>query len=150
MSDLFKSIGPVVIVDDDEQFRDEFKALLVGLGAEVTAQESGSHAVRFMTNQPWTWRPGMIFTDLVMNGMGGYQLIRRIQEIYPNRNIPVIVVSKLDAGVDLGEAEVAGAAGYLTKPVAEHELVTMVDKVMKRDKRGMIYLLQDGKKLLNR
>ena len=150
MSDLFKSIGPVLIVDDDEQFRDEFKALLQELGAEVFTQESGSHAVRFMTNQPWTWRPGMIFTDLVMDGMGGYQLIRRVQEIYPNRNIPVIVVSKLDAGVDLGEAEIAGAAGYLTKPVAEQELRTMIDRVIKREKRGMIYLMQEGKKPSNR
>lgn len=131
--------GPAIVVDDDESARRDLKDILERSGVTVFVQESASHAVRFLQNQPWNWRPGMIFTDLVMDGMGGYQFIRRVLELYPKANIPIIVVSKLDAGVDVGEAEIAGAHGYITKPFDETRLLGLVEKVTHNEKRGMVF-----------
>ncbi|MCB0324300.1 MAG: response regulator [Bdellovibrionales bacterium] len=135
--------GPVVVVDDDEEFRMKFTRMLEGMGLSVIQQDSGSHCVRFLQNQPWNWYPSIVFTDIVMDGMGGYQLMRRIQELYPRRSIPIIVVSKLDAGVDVGEAEVAGAAAYITKPVDEQRVYETVDKVLAADRKGMLVFTSD-------
>lgn len=143
--------GPIVAVDDDEAYRNELKAILDRHEIPNIFQESATHAVRFLQNQPWNWKPGLIITDIVMDGMGGYQLIRRIQELYPNRSIPIIVISRLTAGVDVGEAEVAGAAAYLTKPLNEEKLMQILERVMTNEKKGMVVFTHDvGTRILGR
>lgn len=143
--------GPVVIVDDDEAFRRELREALEALGQSVIALESASHAVRFLQNQPWNWRPGLICTDLVMDGMGGYQLLRRMPEIYPNRNIPLLVISRLSSGLDVGEAEVAGASGYLTKPLKTESLEDILRKITDKEKKGIVVFTHDvGAKVFQR
>lgn len=135
--------GPVLIIDDDESYRNQLKTILDKHGITYVLQESGAHALRFIQNQAWNWKPSIIITDIVMDGMGGYQLIRRLQEIYNNKNIPIVVVSKLNAGIDVGEAEIAGAAAYLTKPFKEEGLLRLLSKVSDKEKRRMIIFTQD-------
>ena len=65
-------------MDDDPIFRNESKTLLEEEGYEVVALDSGTHAIRYMQNQAWSWYPWLVITDLVMDGMGGHQLLRRI------------------------------------------------------------------------
>lgn len=130
--------GVAVIVDDDENARREIKDILEKHGIAAVTQESASHAVRYLQNQPWNWRPGIIITDLVMDGMGGYQFIRRVLELYPKSQIPIVVISKLDAGVDVGEAEIAGANGYITKPVDENRLIKILEKINTKEGKGMV------------
>jgi CheY-like chemotaxis protein len=136
--------GPVLVVDDDLAFREEIDAMLREVGIEPILLESGAHCIRFLQNQPWNWCPALVLTDIVMDGMGGYLLMRRIHEHYPNKNIPVIAVSRLNAAVDVGEAEVAGAAAYLTKPVDRDRLVETLTRVVNHDsKKGMLVFTSD-------
>ena len=135
--------GPIVVVDDDEAYRLQVKDMLEKKGYQVVLQDSGSHALRYLQNQPWNWFPALVITDIVMDGMGGFQLIRRIQELYTKKDVPVIVISRLDAGVDVGEAEVAGAAAYLTKPIEEERLFETLERVLNREKGGMLIFTSD-------
>jgi CheY-like chemotaxis protein len=135
--------GPVMVIDDDDAFREELKGMLEKAGIQVIPQSSAAHALRYIMNQSWNWYPSIVITDIVMDGMGGYQLIRRIQELYPNRNIPIIVISRLEAAADVNEAEVAGAAAYLIKPVEEKRLFETIGKVLARGKRGMLIFTAD-------
>jgi CheY-like chemotaxis protein len=75
--------------------------------------------------------PKMVITDLVMPGMGGYQLIRRLCEMYPRRNVPVIVVSKLNSPDDIVEAELAGASVYCAKPLPISRVVENIVLIAK-------------------
>lgn len=143
--------GPVVIVDDDEAFRKELREMLEKLGQAVIAIESAAHAVRFLQNQPWNWKPGLICTDLVMDGMGGYQLLRRMPDIYPNRNIPLLVISRLSSGLDVGEAEIAGATAYLTKPLHQAHLEDVLRRITDKEKKGILVFTHDaGTRVLQR
>lgn len=135
--------GPIMIIDDDDAFREDLKRMLENNRIEVISQSSAAHALRFIMNQSWNWYPAIVITDIVMDGMGGYQLIRRIQELYPNRNIPIIVISRLEASADVNEAEVAGAAAYLIKPVEEKLLLETIRKVLAREKKGMLVFTTD-------
>lgn len=131
--------GPVLVIDDDEKFRSQLEQMLRTMGVASICLESGSHCLRFIQNQPWNWYPALVLTDLVMDGMGGYHLIRRIHEQYPHRNIPVVVVSKLNASVDVGEAEAAGAVAYVTKPLDADRLHQTLDRVLNHDaSKGML------------
>ena len=107
-------------------------------GLEVLPYESASHAVRFLQQQPWSWYPAAIITDLVMDGMGGYQLIRRVQDLYPGRNIPIMVISRLRSSLDVSEAEIAGAIAYMLKPVSKEALYETLRTVLNREKQKML------------
>ena len=84
--------GPVLAIDDDAEYRKELEEILTRHNLPSVFQETANHTLRYLQSQPWNWKPGVIITDIVMDGMGGYQLIRRIQELYPKSTIPIIVV----------------------------------------------------------
>lgn len=118
-----------MLIDDDPIFRKETRRVLEDEDYQVMTLDSGSHAIRYMQDQAWSWYPWLVITDLVMDGMGGYQLLRRISELYPNKTIPVIVVSRLGSAEDIAEAEIAGAAAYLKKPIQPEKLLATIKKV---------------------
>ncbi|MDD2941658.1 MAG: response regulator [bacterium] len=124
--------GPILLIEDDPEFRNEAQSYLQKQGYEVICQDGAKNAVSYMQKKPWSWSPWLIITDLVMDGMGGYQLIRRIQEIYPDKTIPVIVISQLKNAEDVSEAELAGANAYLGKPVSMDKLLETVKYVTTR------------------
>jgi DNA-binding response OmpR family regulator len=121
--------GTILVIDDDPAFRNEMRDILEDENYEVQCLESANHALRYIQAQAWSWYPWLIITDLVMDGMGGYQLMRRLNEIYANKNIPIVVVSRLGSAEDKIEAEIAGAAAYLKKPVEPKKLIDTIKKV---------------------
>lgn len=129
--------GSVLIVDDDPDFRSEIRDILTKDGYEAVCLESANHAIRYMQGQPWNWYPWLLITDLVMDGMGGYQLMRRVSEIYPNRTIPMLVTSRLGSPDDIVEAEQAGASAYLRKPIKYDELRTAISHATEKKKKSI-------------
>ncbi len=127
----------VMIVDDEAEFREEARTVLGGQGFELICLESANHALRYMQNQAWNWYPWLLITDLVMDGMGGYQLMRRVTEIYPNRTVPMIVVSKLGSPDDISEAEQAGASVYLRKPLNGEELMAAIKQATGKKEKNL-------------
>jgi CheY-like chemotaxis protein len=127
-------LGSILLVDDDEEFRAEASSWLQKVNGKVVSLPSATHATKYTQSQKWDWLPGLIITDIVMGGMGGYEFIRRMVEAYPNKQIPIIVVSKLNGRLDILEAESAGALAYITKPVTEVVFINTLSKVLNRDK----------------
>lgn len=132
-----------LVVDDDPEFRANTQKVLEDNGFVVHCLESGHHVMRFIQNQPWSWAPSLLITDIVMDGMGGYLLMKQFQELYPNRDIPMIVVSRLMAAVDLGEAEVAGASAYFCKPVDPDKLLKTIETLLTTQQRTMLIFRHD-------
>jgi len=128
--------GPILVIDDDEEYRKNMRELFKSTQNAVILLDSAAHAIRFLQNQPWNWRPALALTDLVMDGMGGYEFIRRVHELYPE--LPVIVVSQLNTSNDMGEAEIAGASAYITKPVEEEPLFDTINNVFQKKTHRMI------------
>ncbi len=141
--DPISAIGPVLVVDDDEHYREQLRSVLENKGIQVSVHESGAHAIRYMQQQPWSWFPSLIYTDLVMDGMGGYQFIRRVQENYPSRSIPIIVVSRLRSSLDVNEAEAAGAAAYLIKPITTEHIYQSLKAAFQNEKKKMLVMSSD-------
>lgn len=139
--------GPVLIVDDDEAFRRELEEKLREFGLEAIPLDSGSHCIKYVQNQRWNWSPSLVLTDIVMDGMGGYQLMRLIQQQYPNKDIPIIVISRLTAVLDIAEAETAGAAAYIKKPLkieALREALLRIFHPSQKRPRGMVLIEPEG------
>ena len=136
-----RSIRPktILVIDDDPVARNEIAEILEDEDLVPVLLESGSHALRFMQNQNWSWSPSLIITDIIMEGIGGYQLMRRVQELYPKKHVPIIVVSRLLTGDDVTEAELAGASAYLTKPINAERLMEHVARVTGKDSNARTF-----------
>ena len=130
----FSKVGPVLVVDDDQSFRTIIQEFFKKQGIEFIGCESAHHALRYIERQSWNWHPWIIITDLVMNGMGGFELLRRLNQVYPQRSIPLLVITRLSSAEDISEAELAGAVAYLTKPLKKDRLLSLLAKINGRPK----------------
>jgi DNA-binding response OmpR family regulator len=116
-----RSRGRIMLVDDEPQFRDMLQEYLTGEGFEVLEAGSGEDALP----QVPTGRPDVVLLDLMMNGIGGLETLRRIKVSRPETCvIMVTAVDDLDAA---RSALSAGASDYVTKPFTFEYLDAVLD-----------------------
>ena len=112
----------ILVVDDDESLRWVTQAQLQQSGYEVNAAASGNEGLASIRQVP----PDLVITDLMMPGMSGLDLLRKIRADYPE--ILVIVVTAFGTVETAVEAMKAGAYDYVTKPVNMDELRLIVSR----------------------
>jgi len=83
------STGPVLIVDDDENIRALLARILVDEQIPVSVAADGEEALRIVTEQA----PRLVLLDLMMPGMDGFEVLRRLRADERTRHIPVVIVT---------------------------------------------------------
>ncbi|MBK8710852.1 MAG: response regulator [Niastella sp.] len=71
-------------------------------------------------------QPDLIILDVMMPMMSGFEVCRKIREIYPASNVPIVLLTAKDRISDLTEGFSAGANDYLVKPFSKKELLTRI------------------------
>lgn len=119
----------VLIVDDELAVRLTVRELLRRAGHNATAVASGEEALELVQSQP----VDLALIDLVMPGMGGVELMRRLQEISPDTVLIVLTArGSMETAI---EALRLGANDYLTKPCDDQLLIKCVETgLTKREK----------------
>ena len=113
----------VLIVDDEESMRLLLaKILATQLKAEVTLAGTCEQALRLAGNYAYD----AILLDLLMPGVGGFEVLREIRRASPNAATPVIVVSVLSDQATKDRCLKAGASAYVVKPVERNTLISTV------------------------
>lgn len=112
----------ILVVDDDESLRWVTQAQLQQSGYLVGAAASGKEALDCVRDAV----PDMVITDLMMPGMSGVELLKKIRADYPE--IIVILVTAFGTVETAVEAMKAGAYDYVTKPVNMDELRLIVNR----------------------
>jgi DNA-binding response OmpR family regulator len=113
----------VLIVDDEESMRLLLARILVnGLKVEVTLAGTCEQALRLAGNYAYD----AILLDLLMPGIGGFEVLREIRRASPNVATPVVIVSVLSDQATKDRCLRAGASAYVVKPVERHALVATV------------------------
>ena len=74
--------------------------------------------------------PDVVLMDIVMPGLNGFQATRQLTKGADTAHIPVIIVTTKDQETDKVWGQRQGAAGYLVKPVAEHDLLNAIAAVL--------------------
>jgi DNA-binding response OmpR family regulator len=113
----------VLIIDDEESMRLFLARILVsGLQAEVTLAGTCEQALHLAGNYAYD----AILLDLLMPGIGGQEVLRRLRRASPNVATPLIVVSVLADSATQSRCLKMGATAYLVKPVERNTLVSTV------------------------
>ena len=117
----------VLIVDDELMNLKLFKAYLSTENYEIITAESGQEALRRVDQTP----PDVILLDIMMPGMDGFEVTRRLKKNPATDAIPIIMVTALSGEKNRARGLEAGADEFLTKPVHKAELVARVGSMLR-------------------
>ena len=115
----------ILVVDDEPQIRRSLQVNLEQSGYAVETVETGEGALRSFLNR----RPDVVILDLIMPGMGGVEVVRRIRE---SSTVPIIVLSAMGEEARKVEALELGADDYMTKPFGMDELLARIRSLLRR------------------
>lgn len=117
----------VLVVDDDTSVRSSLAGLLRSEGFEVVTEADGHNAldsVRLL-------RPDVILLDVIMPGLDGLEVCRRLKADPETRLVPVALLTALSATDDRVRGLDAGADDFLSKPPQRAELVARVRSLLR-------------------
>jgi DNA-binding response OmpR family regulator len=117
-----------MLVDDDPSIRTLLKAALEKNGYETVMFGSGEEAL----NSLETFLTDVIILDIILPGIDGLEVLKRIRSHPDRRNIPVIILTTKDSEVETVLGLEMGADDYLSKPVRYYELISRLKKVLLR------------------
>lgn len=120
----------VLIVDDDQQTREEFCEFLSSVGYVCLAATDGAEALRTLTRRPSI---GIVLIDLAMPTMNGMSLLTELSiRFMPHRPLVPIVVTGTPKAETIITAMRAGAMDFLAKPIAPQDLLTSLRLASKK------------------
>ena len=119
----------ILVVDDEPTYRDTLAFNLGRDGYEVVTAADGTAALE----QFRVARPDVVLLDLMLPGMSGEEICRRIRA---TSDVPIIMLTAKDSEIDKVVGLVVGADDYVTKPYSYRELVARVRAVLRRASTG--------------
>lgn len=112
----------VVVIDDSKTIRRTAETLLKKAGCEViTATDGFESLARVMEAQP-----NIIFVDIMMPRLDGYQTCALIKNNPAFKKIPVVMLSSKDGLFERARSRIVGAEHYMTKPFTREELLNTI------------------------
>lgn len=112
----------VLVVDDSATIRRSAETMLANEGCRVVTAENGFEALSMVTRH----HPDLIFVDIMMPRLDGYQTTAIIKNNAEFRDTPVIMLTSKDGLFDKARGRVVGSDLYLTKPFTREELLAAV------------------------
>ncbi len=114
----------VMVIDDSKTIRRTAETLLKKEGCEVITANDGFEALSKIADH----NPNIIFVDIMMPRLDGYQTCALIKHNQKFKNTPVIMLSSKDGLFDRARGRIVGSEQYLTKPFTKEELLGAIDQ----------------------
>ena len=117
--------GPikVLVIDDSNTIRRSAEIFLRQAGFEVVLAEDGFDALAKISDH----QPKVIFVDIMMPRLDGYQTCTLVKQNPNLKSTPVIMLSSKDGVFDRARGRLAGSDRYLTKPFTKETLIDAVN-----------------------
>lgn len=109
----------VMVIDDSKTIRRSAESLLQKAGCDVITADNGFEALPMISAQ----HPDIMFIDIMMPRLDGYQTCALVKNNVKYRDIPIIMLSSKDSLFDRAKGKVVGAEQYLTKPFTRDDLL---------------------------
>ena len=117
----------VLVIDDSNTIRRSAEMFLRQAGYEVILAEDGFDALAKISDH----QPQVIFVDIMMPRLDGYQTCALIKQNTLLKATPVIMLSSKDGVFDRARGRLAGSDRYLTKPFTKEALIEAVEQTLK-------------------
>ena len=112
----------VMVIDDSKTIRRTAETLLKNAGCEVITAIDGFDALAKIADH----HPGIIFVDIMMPRLDGYQTCALIKNNNAFKGTPVIMLSSRDGLFDKAKGRIVGSDQFLTKPFSKEELLDAI------------------------
>ena len=112
----------VMVIDDSKTIRRSAETLLKKAGGEVVTAIDGFEALAKITEH----KPDIIFVDIMMPRLDGYQTCALIKNNQTFKGTPVIMLSSKDSIFDRARGRIVGSEEYLTKPFSKEDLINAI------------------------
>ena len=112
----------VMVIDDSNTIRRSAEIFLMQAGCQVILAENGFDALAKIADH----QPDLIFVDIMMPRLDGYQTCALIKNNQMFKGTPVIMLSSKDGLFDKARGRIVGSDQYLTKPFTRDELLAAI------------------------
>jgi CheY-like chemotaxis protein len=119
-----KSKKHILVIDDEPTWLKITSHILRSRGYDVLTAGSGTEALKALTN----FKPDLIFSDVRMPGMNGFDLVDNLKRLPGTSATPVIFFSAIDDYDARKVARTLGAVDYIVKPFNEDEVSAALSK----------------------
>jgi DNA-binding response OmpR family regulator len=119
----------VLVVEDERTIAEAITVRLQAEGFAVHQEHDGLAALE----QAATWEPDLVVLDVMLPGLDGYEVCRRLQAQHP---VPVLMLTARDDETDVLVGLGIGADDYMTKPFSMRELVARIRVLLRRVERA--------------
>lgn len=122
----------ITVIDDEEHILELLKYNLEKEGYRVITCETGEKGLELIEEE----KPDLLILDLMLPGMDGLEVCKRIRGMDTTSNLPVIMLTAKDEEIDKVVGLETGADDYLSKPFGIRELIARVRALLRRTSRG--------------
>ncbi|MEM8963004.1 MAG: ATP-binding protein [Acidobacteriota bacterium] len=112
----------ILVVDDEPVNRHVLQGHIASAGHQVTVASGGEDALRLLDERFFD----LVLLDVMMPGLSGYEVCRRLRLVQGMQTLPVIFLSARDQPGDIVDGLSLGANDYLTKPISRSELLARI------------------------
>jgi len=117
----------VMVIDDSNTIRKSTEAILSQEGYEVLTAADGFEAMSMITDN----HPDIIFVDIMMPRLDGYQTCSLIKNNRQFRHTPVVMLSSKDGLFDRARGRIAGSDQHINKPFSRDDLIGAIHEHVK-------------------
>jgi len=116
----------ILVVDDDEMVRIALEELLLSKGYRPRVVPGGQEALDELRKEEFD----LVILDIIMPGMDGYEVCRRIRSEQKWSQLPVVMLTALSSQKEREKGEQAGGDMFLPKPISPQKLLSLIEAAM--------------------
>jgi len=119
----------IMVIDDEEEIVNLVKIAFEMKNHPVAVAYSGEEGLAMLEANE---NPDLILLDIMMTGIGGYELFKKIRENKKFDNIKIVIFSAKAQADDIEKGLALGADDYIVKPFDPYELIDRVEEIIKK------------------
>jgi chemotaxis family two-component system response regulator PixG len=120
-----------ICIDDNPQVCEIMRAIVTEAGYRFIAIQDATQALpRLLEN-----KPDLIFLDLIMPKINGYEICGQIRRISSFVNVPIVILTDRDGLLDRVRSKVVGATEFISKPISRNAIEASIDKYLRTSVR---------------
>jgi len=119
-------MAKILVVEDEPEIRILVKTILEKAGYSVVEAEDGEAALRLVNEE----EPDLVLLDVMIPGIEGWEVCRRIRENEATRRLPIIMVTVRTTDEAIQRSVECGANAHINKPFDQRELLDTIKKLL--------------------